>query len=64
MTVARRFVLCALTFLLALSGASGQKPQGDRRPLTGLNNANIPTYRSVEAFLQANPKSSLLGAAL
>ena len=63
MTVVRRFTLCALAFLLALSGASGQKLHGDRRPLTGLNNANIPTYRSVEAFLQANPKSSLLSVA-
>jgi Zn-dependent metalloprotease len=63
MTAIRRIVLCALTFLLALSGVTGQKLQGDRRPLTGLNNSNIPTYRSVEAFLQANPRSSLLSAA-
>ena len=63
MILSRRVVLLSLTFLLATAMGLAQKSSGDPRPLSGLDPTAIPTYKSVQAFLQAHPKSNLLSAA-
>lgn len=63
MNLARRFVILTLACVLAAAWGNAQKPARDPRPLTGLDATAIPTYKSVQAFLQAHPSSNLLSAA-
>ena len=63
MILSRRVVLLSVTFLLATAMGLAQKSSGDPRPLFGLDATAIPTYKSVQAFLQSHPKSNLLNAA-
>ncbi|MBI3110781.1 MAG: PepSY domain-containing protein, partial [Ignavibacteriales bacterium] len=63
MILARRIISFSLAVTLATGMSPAQKRSTDPRPLSGLDGTAIPTYNSVQAFLQANPKSNLLSAA-
>lgn len=63
MILSSRVVCFLAMFLLATAMGFAQKRSGDPRPLSGLDATAIPNYKSVQSFLQANPKSNLLSAA-
>ena len=63
MIPARRIALLSITVILATALGFAQKRSADNRPLAGLDATSIPTYKSVQAFLQAHPTSDLLSAA-
>ena len=63
MILARRFILLSMTFILATTMGFAQKRTGDPRPLSGLDATAIPTYKSVQAFLQAHPGANVFSAA-
>ncbi len=62
MILARRFVLFSLTLILAAALGFAQKRSGDPRPLSGLDASSIPTYKSIQEYLQANKGPGLLSA--
>ncbi|MCX6144404.1 MAG: M4 family metallopeptidase [Ignavibacteriales bacterium] len=63
MSIARRFVFLCIAITLLASTSTSQKRQGDPQPLSGLDASSIPTYKSIQEYLQANHGSNLLSAA-
>ena len=63
MILARRFVFLSFTVVMAIAVGFAQKPSGDPRPLTGLDASSLPTYKSIQEYLQARQSQSLLSAA-
>jgi bacillolysin len=63
MILAGRLFFFSLLLFLATATSSAQKPAGDPRTLTGLDASSIPTFKSIQEYLQAGRGQRLLSAA-
>ncbi len=60
MNFRRGFAILIIALIAITTLSISQKLPGDPRPLSGLDATSIPTYKSVQAFLQASHGTSLL----